>query len=72
MVLESVLGRAICGVELVHRDGVLIGAGKEVAAVGESDFTAQLNANLLELLETSLENIHHADFVSETDNDVET
>ncbi len=51
---------------------MLVGAGKEVATVGESDFSAQLNADLLELLETSLENIHHADLVSETDNDMET
>lgn len=72
VVLESVLGWAIRSVEFVHRDGMLVGAGKEVATVGESDFTAQLNADLLELLETSLENIHHADLVSETNNDVET
>jgi hypothetical protein len=51
---------------------MLIGACKEVAAVGESDLTAQLDADLLELLEASLENIHHANLVSETYYDMET
>lgn len=72
MVFERVLGRALGRVELVHRYRVLIRACEEVPAVGEADLPAQLDADLLELLQAPLEHVHHAHLVSETHHDVET
>ena len=72
MIFKRVLGRALGRVELVHRYRVLIRACKEVPAVGEADLSAQLDADLLKLLQAPLEHIHHAHLVSETDHDVET
>ena len=51
---------------------MLVGACEEVPAVGEADLSAQLDTDLLELLQAPLEHIHHAHFVSEADDDVET
>jgi hypothetical protein len=42
-----------------------------VASVGEPDLAAQLDADLLELLETALEDVHHAHLVREAHDDVE-
>ena len=50
---------------------MLICACEEMSSVREPNLTAQLNPNLLKLLQTTLENIHHADFVCEANNDVE-
>ena len=71
VVLERVLRGALSRIELVHRYGVLVGACEEVPSVGEPDLAAQLDADLLELLETALEDVHHAHLVREAHDDVE-
>jgi hypothetical protein len=51
---------------------MLIGTSEEVPAVGESDLTAELDSNFLESLKILLEDIHHANFVSKTNNNMES
>ena len=50
---------------------MLVCACEEVTSVREPDLAAQLDTNFLELLETTLENIHHTNFVCESDHDME-
>jgi hypothetical protein len=71
MILEVIFRGAFSSIEFVNRDSMLVGASKEVPTVGESDLTAELDADLLECLECFLEHIHHADFISETNDNVE-
>jgi len=39
MFLKSILWRTLGSIELVNCDSMLIGAGKQMTSIGESDFT---------------------------------
>lgn len=61
----------LAGVELVDIDVALRSTGEEMTTVGESYFSATLDGDRLVGLETLLENVHHANSVGETDDQME-
>lgn len=68
MLLENKLARTLSCVEIVDIEGVLVGAGEEMAAVRELDLPARLDRDLVIALEIPCENVHHADSVHKTHN----
>ena len=69
--VDHILSVLTC-VEFVHINVTLRCASEQVTTVRESDFSASLDWNSVVRLETLLEDIHHSDSISETDNQVET
>lgn len=59
-------------VELVNMDVSLMSTSKEVTTVGELDLSASLDLDLMVHFQTLLEDIHHSDSVSETDDNMES
>ena len=66
MSLEGVVGRILSRVEVVDVNEVDEHAGEKVATVGEHDFTALLNWQVLILLDLVRKHVHHPDSIKET------
>ena len=71
MRLEGVMDRVLCREKAVDVNEVDEHAGKEVATVGEHDLTAQLNWQVLILLDRVSKHVHHPDSVEETHDNLE-
>ena len=70
--LESVVDWILSCVEVVDVDEVDEHAGEKVSTVGEDDFTARLDWQILVLLDRVCEYIHHTNTVEEAYHNLET
>ena len=71
MIFELELLWALCGVELVDPDRLVVLAGDEVTSVGEDDLTALTDVDVLVRDEVVVQNVHEDHSVAETHHEVE-
>jgi len=72
MSLEGVVDWVLSRVEVVDVNEVDKHAGEKVATVGEDDFTALLNWQVLILLDLVRKHVHHPDSIKKSYNDLKT
>lgn len=64
--------RAFSSIELINTDIMLVSASKQVTSVRESDFSATFYWDFFESFQSLLEYVHHSNFVSKTNYNMET